>query len=316
MKISGPGAAEFIDHLFANRLPRVGRLILSPILTPKGNLHGDLTIGRLAEDRFFIFGSGSAQNIHRRWFEQHLPATGVTYRNRTEQLHGLSIAGPQSRELLGRLVRDDVSGKALRFLDFRQLNVAGIPCLLARISFTGELGYEIFCAPQYQLALFEAIERAGAGLGLRCFGARALMSLRMEKSWGVWTLDYRSDFTAAESGLDTFVRLDKSIEFIGKSAAAAEKTRGPEKRLITLVVDADQVDANRDEPIFSDGRCIGFVTSGGYAHYAGKSVAMGYVPTHYQQRDAPFEVEILGEMRPARMQPLPLFDPSGGRMKS
>jgi dimethylglycine dehydrogenase len=315
-EIYGPGAADFIDQLFANRLPRVGRLVLSPILTPRGKLHGDLTIGRLAEDRFFIFGSGSAQHIHRRWFEQHLPAAGVVYRNRSDELHGLSIAGPQSRELLGRLVRQDVSAEALRFLDFRQMDVAGVPALLARVSFTGELGYEIYCAPQYQLALSEAIERAGAGLGLRFFGARALMSLRLEKSWGVWTLDYRPDFTAAESGLDTFVRLDKPANFIGKSAATAEKARGPEKRLVTLVVDANQVDVIRDEPIFSDGRCIGYVTSGGYAHYVGKSVAMGYVPTEFQQQHKPFEIEILGEMRSAWVQRLPLYDPAGERMKS
>jgi dimethylglycine dehydrogenase len=240
----------------------------------------------------------------------------VVYRNRSDELHGLSIAGPQSRELLGRLVRQDVSGEALRFLDFRQMDVAGVPALLARVSFTGELGYEIYCAPQYQLALSEAIERAGAGLGLRFFGARALMSLRLEKSWGVWTLDYRPDFTAAESGLDTFVRLDKPANFIGKSAATAEKARGPEKRLITLVVDANQVDVIRDEPIFSEGRCIGYVTSGGYAHYVGKSVAMGYVPTEFQQQHKPFEIEILGEMRSAWVQRLPLYDPAGERMKS
>ena len=188
--------------------------------------------------------------MHRRWFEQHLPATGVAYRNRTEQLHGLSIAGPKSRELLSRLVRQDVSGKTLRFLDFRQMVVAGVPCLLGRISFTGELGYEIYCAPQYQLALFEAIEREGSDLGLRLFGARALMSLRLEKSWGVWTLDYRPDFTAAESGL---MPLSASISPPTSSARPPrwqENARGPEKRLVTLVVDADQVDANRDEPIF------------------------------------------------------------------
>jgi dimethylglycine dehydrogenase len=314
-EVYGPGAPQFLDHLFTNRLPRVGRLALSPILTAKGKLYGDLTIGRLAEDRFFIFGSGSAQNMHRRWFEQHLPATGVAYRNRTEELHGLSIAGPNSRELLSRLVREDVSREALRFLDFRQMGLAGVPCLLGRISFTGELGYEIYCAPQYQLALFEAIERAGLDFGLRLFGARALMSMRLEKNWGVWTLDYRPDFTAAESRLDAFVRFDKPSDFIGKTAALAENARGPQRQLVTLVVDANEVDANRDEPVFCDGTCVGFVTSGGYAHYVKKSVAMGYVPTALAALDADFEIEILGDMRPAKLQRQPLFDPSGERMK-
>jgi len=231
-------------------------------------------------------------------------------------LHGLSIAGPASRELLSRLVREDVSGACLRFLDLRSMAVAGVPCLLGRISFTGELGYEIYCAPAYQLALFEAMERAGRDLNLRLFGARALLSLRLEKNWGVWTLDYRPDFTAAESGLESFVRFDKPSDFIGKAAALAENARGPEKRLITLVVDADQVDAHRDEPIFCDGTCVGFVTSGGYAHYVKKSVAMGYVPAALAAIGADFTIEILGQMQGARIQQRPLFDPSGGRMKS
>jgi dimethylglycine dehydrogenase len=315
-EIHGPGAAAYMDRLFTNGLPKVGRLVLSPILTPKGKLYGDLTIGRLAEDRFFVFGSGTAQNMHRRWFEQHLPESGVTYRNRTDRLHGLSIAGPNSRELLARLCREDVSGEALRFLDLREMSIAGVPCIVARISFTGELGYEIYCAPPYQLALFQAIEAAGADLGLRLFGGRALMSLRLEKNWGVWTLDFRPDFTAAESGLDAFVRFDKPADFIGKAAALAEKSRGPEKRLVTLVVDADQVDVNRDEPIFHGGACVGYVTSGGYAHYVGKSVALGYVPAALAKSDSPFEIEILGEMRPARIQHQPLYDPNSGRMKS
>lgn len=314
-EITGPGAAAFLDRMVANRLPAKGRLLLTPMLTPKGRLYGDLTLGRLDDDRFFIFGSGAAQEMHRRWFERHLPESGVIYHNRTDALHGLSIAGPRSRELLGRLTREDVSAEAFRFLDLRRMVVGGVPCIAARISFTGELGYEIYCAPPYQLALFEAIERAGEDLGLRLFGGRALMSLRLEKNWGVWTLDYRPDFTAAESGLDVFIRFDKPAEFIGKQAAHAEKERGPEKRLVTLVVDADGVDVNRDEPLFHNGECVGYVTSGGFAHYVKRSVALGYVPAALAKPETPFEVEILGEMRPARIQPQPLYDANGGRMR-
>jgi dimethylglycine dehydrogenase len=324
-EVSGPGAADYLERIFANRLPAEGRLLLSPILTPKGKLYGDLTLGRLArdgakEDRFVIFGSGAAQNMHRRWFEQHLPASGVRYRNRTDELHGLSIAGPRSRELLSRLTREEVSNEALAFRDLQVMSVGGVPAILARVSFTGELGYEIYCAPPYQLALFEAIERAGADLGLRLFGGRALMSLRLEKNWGVWTLDYRPDFTAAESGLDAFIRFNKPADFIGKAAAAAEKARGPEKRLVTLVVEAEgvpgEVDANRDEPLFHGGACVGYVTSGGYGHYTRRSIALGYVPAALARPGETFEVEILGERRPARVQAEPLYDPSGSRMRS
>jgi dimethylglycine dehydrogenase len=314
-EVWGPGAAAYLDRLFTNRLPKPGRMVLSPILTPKGKLYGDLTIARLAEDRFFVFGSSAAQNMHRRWFEQHLPESGVRYRNRTDRLHGLSIAGPKSRKLLSRICREDVSDQALRFLDFRKMAVGGVPCLVARISFTGELGYEIYTAPPYQMALFEAIEKAGADLGLRLFGNRALMSMRLEKNWGVWTLDFRPDFTAAESGLDAFVRFDKDADFIGKAAALAEKARGPKMRLVTMVVDAADVDVNRDEPIFHAGACVGYVTSGGFAHHAKKSVAMGYVPAALVGPGAEFEIEILGEMRGAKIQPHPLYDPNGGKMK-
>jgi dimethylglycine dehydrogenase len=314
-EIRGPGAEAFLDRLAANRLPREGRLALTPLLTPKGKLYGDLTVARLGDERFLVFGSGAAQEMHRRWFELHLPERGVAYRNRSDELHGISIAGPRSRELLARLTRDDVSAAAFKFRDIRRTVVGGVPCLLARVSFTGELGYEIYCAPQYQLALYEAIERAGADLGLRWFGARALMSLRLEKSWGVWTLDFRPDFTAAESGLDAFVSFDKEAPFVGREAALAERERGPEKRLVALVVEADDVDVNRDEPLFHDGACVGYVTSGGYAHTTGHSVALGYVPSALARDDAVFEVEILGERRPARLQPRPLYDPEGARMR-
>jgi dimethylglycine dehydrogenase len=156
----------------------------------------------------------------------------------------------------------------------------------------------------------------GADLGVRWFGARALLSLRLEKNWGVWTLDFRPDFTPAESGLDAFVSFDKNTPFIGRDAALEARERGPEKRLVTLVVDADGVDVNRDEPLFHEGACVGYVTSGGYAHYVGESVALGYVPADLADAGVRFEVEILGERRPARIQPRPLYDPDGSRMRS
>jgi len=214
------------------------------------------------------------------------------------------------------LTREDVSNDSFKFLDIIRMTVGGTPAIVGRISFTGELGYEIYVAPQYQLALFEAIEREGTELGLRLFGGRTLMSLRLEKNWGVWTLDYRPDFTAAESGLDVFLRLDKRTDFLGKAAAAEERNRGPSKRLVTLVVDADQVDVIRDEPIFHRGQCVGYVTSGGYAHYVNASVALGYVPSALAEGASDFEIEILGSRRPARLQRAPLHDPSGSRMKS
>jgi dimethylglycine dehydrogenase len=314
-QIKGPGARGWLDRIVAGRLPKPGRLALTPMLTANGKLIGDLTVACLDEDCFFVFGSYSAQNMHRRWFEQHLPEDGVHYRNATDELHGIGIAGPRSRELLQRLTRSDVDSAAFRFRDVRRLRIAGVPAVVARLSFTGELGFEIYCAPQYQRALFAMIEREGASLGLHLFGGRALMSLRLEKSWGVWTLDLRPDFTPAEAGLDRYIAWDKDSDFIGKQAALEERRRGPTKRLVVLSVNAVEVDANRDEPLFADGKCVGYVTSGGYGHTVGQSIALGYVASAHAQAGTQIEVEILGDMRTATVLDKPLYDPDGARMR-
>jgi len=314
-EITGPGAEAFLDRMLACKLPAVGRLTLTPMLTPTGKLYGDFTVARLDQNTFYLFGSGSAQEMHRRWFEQHLPDSGVSYRNRSDELHGIAIAGPKSRQLLQRICRDDVSNKGLKFRDIRRTSVAGVPVILARISFSGELGYEIYCAPQYQLKLFEAIEAAGEDLGLRFYGNRALMSMRLEKSWGVWTLEFRPDFTAAQSGMDAFVAFDKPADFIGKQAALAERAQGPDKKLVTLVVDTQGLDCSHDEAIFHNGTCVGYVTSGGYAHHVQQSVAMGYVPANLANDGEVFQVEMLGELRNATLTATPLYDPKGEKMR-
>ena len=314
-QLSGPGAREYLDRVLANTLPAIGRLKLTPMLTEKGKLYGDLTVACLAEDRYMVFGSGAAQEMHRRWFEQHLPATGVEYKNCSDALHGMAIAGPDSRALLADLTRDDVSANALKFCAVRETVVGGVPVILARISFSGELGYEIYCAPQYQLKLYEAIIGAGEKYNLRLYGGRALMSLRLEKSWGVWTLDFRPDFTPAEAGLGNFIAFDKAADFIGKQAALKERKSGPAMSLVTLVVDTD-IDCNHDEAIFHAGECIGYVSSGGYAHYYRKSIAMAYVPSGLARPGEKFKVEILGELYAAQIQSEPLHDPGGFRMRA
>ncbi len=310
----GPGARAFLDRVLAGRIPKPGRLALTPMLTPKGKLYGDLTVACLDEETFLAIGSGPAQEMHRRWFEAHLPESGMRYRNRSDELHGIAISGPNSRDLLARICRDDVSNEALPFRDVRRTFVGDVPVVLARVSFSGELGYELHCAPQFQMKLFERIEEEGAGLGLVLYGARALMSLRLEKNWGAWTLDFRPDFTAAQSGLDAFIHWDK--DFIGKAAAVAEREAGPDKKLVTMVVDSDHIDVTNDEAIMHAGACVGYVTSGGYAHWVGRSVALGYVPPELAAHGTALEVEINGAFYPAAVTAHPLHDANGSRMRS
>ena len=313
-RIIGTGARAYLDKILAGTIPKPGRISLSPMLSPKGKLIGDLTVACIEEEKFMLFGSGVLQESHRRWFENFLPEEKVEYKNCSDEFHGMAISGPQSRELLSRICRDDVAAESLKFRDIRETHVAGVPCILNRLSFTGELGFEIYTAPHFQLKLFEEIEDRGKDLGLQLYGARALMSMRLEKSWGTWGLDYRPDFTAAESGLDQFVNWQK--DFIGKKASLKEKEKGSEKKLSVMVVDTLDIDVINDEAIMEDRKCVGYVTSGGYAHHVQKSIAMGYLPIEIAKKNTGLEIEINGKYYSASVIKEPLYDPSGSKMRS
>jgi dimethylglycine dehydrogenase len=312
-RFKGKDARAFLDHVMAGRIPNPGRISLTPMLTPKGKLYGDLTVACLDEQDFLILGSGIAQEMHRRWFDKYLTDYDVSYANESSKWHGMAISGPKARELLSRICRDDVSAQAFKFRDVRRTFVGGVPAILNRLSFSGELGYEIYVAPEYLLKLYESVTSAGQDLGLKLYGARALMSMRLEKNWGVWTLDFRPDFTAAESGMDVFINWDK--EFVGKQAALRERETGPGKRLVVMTVDTTDIDVCNDEAILKDGNCIGYVTSGGYAHSVGQSMALGYVPVELAETNMALEVEINGEIYAARIIDKPLYDPAGHKMR-
>ena len=312
-KFTGKGAKAFLNKVLAGRIPGPGRVNLTPMLLESGKLNGDLTVACIDEETFYLFGSSVAQNMHLRWFEKHLEGVqDVAYKNMTDEFHGIAISGPNSRELLSRLTREDVSSEAFKFRDIKDTFIAGVPALCTRISFTGELGYEIYVAPQYQLKLFEAIEEAGADLNLKWFGGRALMSMRLEKSWGAWTMDFRPDFTIMESGLDFFVDWDK--DFIGKKAALIEKKNGPSKKLSVIHIDTE-TDVSGDEAVMHNGECVSYITSGGYGHSVKKSLAMTYLPVELIDSNAKLEVEILGEFKEASIVMEPLYDPSGSKMR-
>ena len=312
-EFKGPGAREFLNYILAGRLPRPGRVNLTPMLTSKGKLYGDLTVACMEDEYFILFGSGLMQEAHRRWFENRLPEKGVSYANRSDDYHGVAISGPKSRELLKRITKDDVTSGSFRFRDIRQTYVGNVPAIIIRMSFSGEMGYEIYCKPHYLIKLAENIEEAGEDLLFCWFGARALLSMRLEKQWGVWTMDFRPDFTAAESGLDAFIDWNK--DFIGKEAAERENRNGTKQKLVTLTIESEEIDVSNDEAILKNGEPIGYVSSGGYAHYVKKSVALGYVPTEHSKPGTKVQVEILGEMYNAEIQDTPLYDPDGIRMR-
>jgi dimethylglycine dehydrogenase len=318
-EVTGEGAENWLSHLLTNRMPKQGRLTLSPMLNHQGKLIGDFTVAKVAPERFFLFGSGSAEKYHMRWFEQHLPAGGgVAVKALGQTLTGLTIAGPKARDVLATLTDDDVSAAAFRFMDFRpSIEIGMVPAMVGRISFTGDLGYEIWVAPENLVALFDGLMRVGRPFGIKPFGSRALMSLSREKNFGTWAREYRPIYGPYEADLGRFVDLSKN-DFIGRAAAAAEKDNGPARRRVAFVVEAANADAIGDEAVWLDGKVVGWITSGGYCHHAKASLAIGYVPSVALAEaggTGRWEVEIIGEMRPARLQAAPLFDPTGARLR-
>ena len=313
-EVTGAGAADWLSRIMTNRVPKVGRIALTPMLNERGKLIGDFTMCRLAEDRIFLIGTYAAESYYLRWFERYAPPAGVTVRPCAMQYVGLSVAGPKSRELLQTLVRDDLSTVAFPFMSFRQMEVGMIPAFVGRVSFTGDLGYELWISSEYQRALYDTLVKAGADFGLRSFGGRALNSMRVEKSFGTWAREFRPIYGPLEAGLDRFVDFKKP-EFVGRDAALEEKASGGKLRLVSFVVDAADADALGDEPIWHDGKVVGWVTSGAYGHRVQKSIALGYVPKELATADAGFEIELIGERRKATRQAAAPFDGSGAKMR-
>ncbi len=318
-RVTGLGAEAWLSSLLTNRMPKVGRIVLTAMLNDAGRIVGEFTVARAGAEEFFLFGSQAAETHHSRWFLHHLPADGsVRFEVLGLGLVGLSLAGPHSRDVLARVTDEDLSSEAFRFMDFRQVDLGMIPARVGRLTYSGDLGYELWVAPEYQRALYDRLMEAGEEYGIRLFGFRALMSLRLEKSFGTWFREYRPIYTPLEAGIGHYIKLDHA--FIGRAAYEAELATGPKRRLVTLVVEPDPddpADVIGDEPIWHGDGVVGWVTSGGYAHHGKASLALGYVPAELATLvgDGVLEIEIIGRRRPARLQPQALVDPEGSRMR-
>ena len=315
-RVTGGGAEAFLDHVLACRLPKIGRMALAPMLKEDGKLQGDLTVACLSEGEYYLFGSGMAEVFYARWFEQHMPQDGsVSLEVIGLGLCGLCIAGPKARDLLQRLTGEDVSNAALPFMAAQRMDIGMAPAIIGRVSFTGDLGYEIWMRPEFQRQIFERILAEGADLGVTPFGLRALNAMRLEKNFGGWGREFRPVYGPLEAGLSRFISYSKPVDFIGKAGALEERSSGGALRLISFVLDAKDADVIGDEPIWLEDDVVGWVTSGGFAHYTGKSVAMGYVPKEVADRDGPWALEILGEKRALTPQRTALFDANAERMR-
>jgi len=310
--VKGDSARAWLDRIMAGRIPNVGRLSLTPMLSQKGKLIGDFTVSCLAEDEFQLTASYGSQAYHFRWFTQHQD-DGVNIHNISDKRNGFQIAGPNARAVLMDCTLSDVN--EMKFMDVRPMTVGMTQCLVQRVSYTGDLGYEIYCDPMGQRDLWNTLWAEGQKHGMVPFGMRAMMSLRLDKFFGSWMSEFSPDYTAAETGLDRFISFNKNTDFIGRAAAEEARANGSARTLVSFEVDALDADVQGYEPIWLDGTVVGFCTSGGYSHYAEKSIALGFLPTDSIADELAVEIEILGQMRPARVIVETLFDADGARMR-
>ena len=301
--VSGTGARAWLDRIMAGRIPQAGRLSLTPMLSPKGKLIGDFTVSCIREGRFQLTASYGSQAYHQRWFEENM-APGVTLQNISDQRTGFQIAGPKAAEVLQSCTTVNVA--EIKFLDVIELMVGSTACLAQQVSYTGDHGFELYCDPMAQRTLWDRLWEAGKPHGMTPFGMRAMMSLRLDRFFGSWLSEFSPDYTAAETGLDRFISFRKPVDFIGRSAAEAERLTPPERQLVIFEVDALDADVVAYEPVFINGTVQGFCTSGGYSHHAEKSIAFALVPRAAVTDDLQAEIEILGQLRPAKrlLEPL------------
>ena len=317
-EISGPSAHDWLDALVANRVPtETGRSCLTPLIGVRGGLAGDFTITCTGDDSYMMIGSGMAERYHRRFFDMVPMPDDMRFDYATNRIAGFNVAGPRSREMLQRLTNADLSREGWRFMHSRWIDVAGISCLAIRVSFTGDLGWELHCDESDQLALYTALLEAAGTCDGGPVGSRALGALRIEKSYGSWGREYSPEYWPQEAGMDRLIRLDKN--FLNKEAYLAIKDMAPRERLSVYALDDDDgvtVDAAGGEPIFTpDGKPVGRVTSGAYGYHVGMSLAIGYANPAVAGPGDAIDIFILGKPHRGRILDTPPFDPAGMRLR-
>ena len=316
-EVTGPGAGDWLDALVANHVPReIGKSCLTPLIGMRGGVAGDFTITMTGDESYLMIGSGMAERYHRRFFDMVPLPDGTGFEVATPRIAGFNVAGPRSREMLAGLTDADLSNEGWRFMRSRRIAVGGVDCLAIRVSFTGDLGWELHCAVDDQVALYEILLEAAAAHGGGPVGGRALGALRIEKGYGSWGREYSPEYWPQEAGLHGLIKLDK--DFLNKEAYLKISNTPPRESLTMFEVDVtDNADANGGEPIFlADGTPVGRVTSGSYGYTVGKSLAIGYAREGVVSAGDRVEIFILGKPHAATVLDKPPFDAGGERLRA
>ena len=315
--VSGPDAAAYLDRILANKLPKkVGGIMLTHLLTDNGMIETEFTVTKLAEDRFYLLSSISAEM--RDWdYLTNLRRAGenVTVENVTEKRGVLVVAGPKSRDLLKVLTQANLSNEAFRWLTAQEIDVAGVPVRAMRVNYVGELGWELHAPREHMAALYKKVWEAGQAHGAANVGLYAVNSLRLEKAYRGWGAELTNEITLIEADMERFFSPDKG-EFRGRNATVKRRADGIRTRLVYLKVSTSDNDVRGGEPILVDGKVVGVLTSGGYGHTVATGLAFGYVRPDLTQPGTRFEVELLDERHPAEVLAEPIFDPASARARS
>jgi dimethylglycine dehydrogenase len=311
-EVSGENAKEWLDQIMASTLPGPGRAKLAPMLSETGKLKGDLTVLNWGDGTWWIMGSYYLRAWHMRWFNDHME-DGVTVRDLGEEMCGFGLVGPKSQQVIEKLAEQDIAG--LKFMGCGEFDVGMIRAKVARMSVTGEKGYEINCRYGDHIALRRMLLDAGASEGIRECGFNAMLSTRLEKSFGIWSAEFTQGYTPGMTGMDRWIDWDK--EFVGKAAAVAERDgNGPAQIQVTLEIDARDADASGYEPVWADGEKVGFVTSGGFGHSTGKSLAMALVNRDQASEGTDLSVHVVSVERAATVIAPSPYDPQGKAMRT
>ena len=311
-EVTGAGAEAWLDHIMASKLPSPGRARLAPMLADTGKMKGDLTVFNWGDGTWWIMGSYYLRDWHMRWFHDHM-ADGVALRDISDDVVGFSLSGPNALKVMENLIDGPIAD--LPFMGCGSFDIGLARCKVGRLSVAGELGYEIHCRASEHIGLRKALLEAGADLGIREYGFNALLSLRLEKSFGIWSAEFTQGYTPGMTGMDRWIAWDKG-DFVGRAAAMAERDGNGSAQVVAMLeIEDGDADASGFEPVWQNGERVGFVTSGGYGHTMGKSYALAMVNRACADLGTALSVHIVGVERAAKVIPASPYDPAGNAMR-
>jgi glycine cleavage system T protein len=316
VRVTGPGSLAYLQRIAANDVDKApGTIVYTAMLTPRGGIMCDLTITRIGEEEFFVVTGGAVGKHDLAWMRLHAPRDGsVHIDDQTSSFCCIGVWGPRARDLVGSISEDPLDNDAFPYMRARDLHIAHVPVRALRISYVGELGWEIYASTEFGLALWDALWAAGRDVGAVACGGGAYDSLRLEKGYRLWGQDIDEEHDPYEAGLGFAVKLDKP-DFLGRDAARQAKERGPTRKLCCLVLEDPGVVLLGKEPILDGESVVGYVTSAGYGATVEESIAYGYLPAQLAEPGTGVTVHSEGRREPATVSAEPLFDPRMARLR-